>query len=602
MILSAFLARHRWSFAAALLVAGVYATSLSILPKHVFWVLDEGAKFFELESCSLSWQDRITYRIPFAGQRLLPDNEFLPDFGVYPAPRTVNGKLYLEFDSPFAFPLLTAPLYHAFGTVGLYILPVASGWLIALLSGLMASRFDPLLGPFAVLLVGLGTPVWFYSMLFWEHTLATLLGLIAVGLLVRAPRRVESLALLVPVIVLACIFRIEVAVLGPALVVAWVVVGVNAMRRPAAATNDAGDGRLQPPSGRWLLILLSLGSTAAVAAVLNVFLIARHRRTIRFLPYLIDQDFTAGMVNVPKALAAVFIHSEKLGPSTSVAWSTEAIVAVLLTLVAPLIGSARARAVMVVAAASLMLTCCMSLIITGEPYRALHGLFPVAPFLIVWPLALRHMWRRRNASLLALGTTSWVYLLLGFVALELTYIHSGVMVVGMEWGQRYLLTAYPMLTVLALVGIRALATSSAPAGLRTASVTLFALLAAAGVCLELRGQRMLYGTRSLMAQWDQAMRSEGPVVTTIPWLAPTVADLFVTHDMFFARPPAVARWVELARQHGIAGFTLAEEEPLTDEELGVLGVPWLHRAPEGTRTVTGGLHLTRFQIDPVPSQ
>jgi len=596
-----FIAPYRWTVAAALLVAVVYGISLSIMPKHVFWVLDEGAKFFELEACRLSWKDGLTYRIPFAGQRLLPGNEFLPDFGVFPEPRTVNGKLYLEFESPFALPLLTAPLYHAFGAVGLYILPVVSGWLIALLSGVMASWFAPRLGPPAVLLVGLGTPVWFYSMLFWEHTLATLLGMIAVGLLVRAPRRIESVAATVPVLLLASIFRIEVAILGAALVAAWVVVAVNGWRRPAAEANGAVDGRRRRPAGRWSLVLLSLGSTVALAAVLNLFLIARHRRVIHILPYLINQDLS-GIANVPQAMVEVFIHSEKLGPPAGVAWSTMAIIAVLLALVAPLIRSVRAQTVMVVAASSLMLTCSMALIVTGEPYRALHGLFPVAPFLIVWSLALRHTWRQPNTSLLALGTATWVYLLLAFVALELTYIHHGLLSVGMEWGQRYLLTAYPMLTVLALVGIRALRASSRSAWLRTVSVTLFALLAAAGVCLEVRGQVMLYGTRSLMAQWDQAMRSEGPILTTIPWLAPTVADLFLTHEMFFTRPPGVARWVELARQHGIAAFTLAEEEPLTDEELGVLGVPWLHRASEGTRTVTGGLHLTRFRIDPVAAQ
>lgn len=599
--MSAFLARHRWTFAAAALLAVVYGTWLSILPRNVFWVIDEGAKFFEIEACSLSWTGKLTYRIPFAGQRLLPGYEFLPDFGVFPDPRTVNGKLYLQFESPLAFPLLTAPLFHAFGVVGLYILPIVSGWLIALLTGLMASSFHPLLGPFAVVLVGFGTPVWFYSMLFWEHTLATLLGLSAVGLLVCAPRRVESIAATVPLILLASMFRIEVAALAPALVVAWVVVGVNARWRPAAEPNDAAHG--QPPSrgGRWRLLLLSLVSTVAVCAFLNVLLIARHRSLLRVLPERIEGG-VSGIANVPQAMLEVFIRSRNLDPQMGVAWSTMATAAVLLALVAPLIRSARAQAVMAFAAASIMLTCSVSLIVIAEPYRALHGLFPVAPFLIVWPFGLRNAWRQRNAPLLALGTAAWAYLLLGLVGLEVTYIWHGQLGVGMEWGQRYLLTAYPMLTVLALVGVRALATSSAPAGLRAASVTLVAVLAAAAICLELRGQWMLYSTRSLLTQWDQAMRSEDrPILTTVPWLAPTVAELFLTHDMFFTRPPGVAHWVEVAREHGITRFTLAEEEALTDEALGVIGVPWLHRVSEGTRTVTGGLHLTRFEIDPIPS-
>jgi hypothetical protein len=253
---------------------------------------------------------------------------------------------------------------------------------------------------------------------------------------------------------------------------------------------------------------------------------------------------------------------------------------------------------MIVAALSMMLVCSASLVFTGEPYRELHGLFPVAPLAIVWPLALRHTWRQRDAPLLLLGTATWVYLLFAFAALSLTYIHQGLLDVGMQWGQRYLLTAYPMLVILSLVALRALWASSRPGRLRAAFVTLVALLVAAGVGLEVRGLRMLYGTRGLMAQWDQAMRSEGPIVTTVWWIVPAVADLFLTHEMFFTWQPGVAHWVEVARRHGVTGFTLAHTEPVTEEQL---GTPGIHRV-SGPRMITGGLLLTRFQIDPVPGQ
>jgi hypothetical protein len=69
---STFLA-HRWTVAAAVLVAVVYGVSLSILPKHVFWMPDEGAKLFELEAAVvLGARDDVPP--PFAGQRLIPGN------------------------------------------------------------------------------------------------------------------------------------------------------------------------------------------------------------------------------------------------------------------------------------------------------------------------------------------------------------------------------------------------------------------------------------------------------------------------------------------------------------------------------------------------
>jgi hypothetical protein len=61
--------------------------------------------------------------------------------------------------------------------------------LVAVLGGVLAAWFSPRLAPWAVLLVGLATPVWFYSVVFWEHTLASLVALLAVCVLVRAPHR-----------------------------------------------------------------------------------------------------------------------------------------------------------------------------------------------------------------------------------------------------------------------------------------------------------------------------------------------------------------------------------------------------------------------------
>jgi hypothetical protein len=593
--LSTFIARHRWTFAAALLVAVAYAISLSIMPKHVFWMPDEGAKLFELEACGLSWKEGVTYRIPFAGQRLMPMNDYLPGFDVFPEPKTApDGSLYLQFDTPVAFPFLTAPFFHAFGPPGLYIIPVVCGWLVAFLSGFLASWFAPGLGPLAVLLVGLATPVWFYSVLFWEHTLATLLGLIAVGLFVRAPQRLESLAATVPLLLAASILRTEMAMLGAAFVVAWIVVLING---PSGYTSVTTTVRTWLSGGRWR-ILAMLGLTIALVLLLNLTLTSRHRAMIRFLPESIDQAF-GGIMHAPKALFEVFLNSQHLGPRVGILWRVAGGVAVLLALTGPLIRSATLQLLAIVAASSLMLACAAALILTGEPYRGLHGLFPVAPFLIFWAFALRHAWRRRDAPLLALGTATWVYLLLTFGALALTYIHKGLLDVGMQWGQRYMLTAYPMLTILTLIGLRALRSSTRPGPLRSAAVTLVALLVVSGVGLELRGMRMLHGTKSLVAGWDRAMRAEGPILTSVWWIVPTVANLSLTHDMFFTWPQGVAGWVDVARQHGLTGFTLAHTEPVTDELLGIAGI---HREAEGTRTIPGGLLLTRFRIDPVPGQ
>jgi hypothetical protein len=596
---STVLARHGWTVAAALLVAVVYGVSLSIMPKHVFWMPDEGAKLFELEAISLSWTNGVTYRLPFAGQRLIPGNDFLPGFDVFPDPITVSdGRMYLGFDNPIVFPLMTAPFFHTFGPVGLYILPVVSGWLVAVLSGVLATWFSSRLAPSAVLLVGLATPVWFYSVVFWEHTLASLFALLAVCVLVRAPHRIESIAATIPAMLVASMLRAEMPALAVALVVAWVVVVANAWRQPGTSSNDPTVLRLRRLLGDWRLLLLWLVAAVGLGALFRSSLTGRHHALIGVLPERLEQAFW-GLPNIPQGLFEVFINSQNLGPAVTMGWRVTAAAAVLLALVAPLIRSRRARAAAVVAALAMILPCSVSLILTGEPYRGLHGLYPVAPFVILWPLALRGAWRRHDARVLALGTATGAYLLLCFGALALTYIHQGQLDVGMQWGQRYLLTAYPMLVVLSLLALRALLRSLPSTWPRAVVAGLFALLVAAGIGLEARGLRMLHGTRSIIANWDEAMRAEGPIVTTVWWIVPAVADLFLTHEMFFTWQPGVAHWVERARQQGVTSFTLAHTEPISDE---ALNAPGLQRDPDGTRMIAGGLLLTRFRIEPVPGQ
>jgi hypothetical protein len=584
------LARHRWSIAASLLVALVYVASLAPMPKHVFWMPDEGAKLFELAACSLSWQEGVAYRIPFASQRLLPGNDFLPGFDVFPEPKIAQGRLYLGFDNPVLFPLLTAPFFAAFGPVGLYIIPLVCGWAVALLSGALASLFVPRLAPATVLLVGLGTPVWFYSVLFWEHTLATLFALLAVYLLVRFPHRLESVVAAVPPMLLASMLRAEMPALGAGLGLAWVVVIANRWNLAPSADQPR---RL----GGWRLLVVSLAATVALAVFLDLSLTGRHKALVRAVPERLAQAFS-GLGNIPLGLVEVFINSQNLGPVVGLGWLTAAVVAVLLPVAAAGMRPGLTRTWMCLTGLSLMLGCTASLIITGEPYRGLHGLFPVAPFVILWPLALRGAWRRHDARILTLGTATAAYLAGCFVALAITYMHQGQLDVGMQWGQRYLLTAYPMLTVLSLVGLQSLWRSLPRAWARTTLAGLFTLLAVAAVGLEVRGVRMLHGTRGIMAKWDAAMRAEGVVVTTVWWIVPGVADLFLTHDMFFTWKTGLAHWVERAREQGVTSFTLAHTEPMSDQQLNLTGVT---RLPDGARMIVGGLLLTRFRIDPLPA-
>jgi hypothetical protein len=162
-------------------IALVYAVTLSVMPRDGFWIVDEGCRFIQTEGIIRNGYHDLS--VPWPGQSLDPDLTFNP----LPAPFGFvhDGKILSVFSYPFA--LVSTFPYRLFGTAGLYLLPLLGGlltlpavWLLA--RRLTTSRLAP---PLAMLLVALCTPLWFYSVTFWEHVPALFLTTWAVVLWCR---------------------------------------------------------------------------------------------------------------------------------------------------------------------------------------------------------------------------------------------------------------------------------------------------------------------------------------------------------------------------------------------------------------------------------
>ena len=166
---------RRRALMALALVAIVYGLVLAQLPAHVFWSPDEGGKVLQL--LNLRWQGGLAYDLPYPGRSLDRDLDFLPHMMVL----VDDGTIYSWW--PIWFPLLSWPGHALLGTGGLYLLPLAAGLLVSWLAYLLLRRYEPAWAPLAIPLVGLGTPIFFYSLTFWEHTAAIALGLAGLLLL-----------------------------------------------------------------------------------------------------------------------------------------------------------------------------------------------------------------------------------------------------------------------------------------------------------------------------------------------------------------------------------------------------------------------------------
>ncbi|HEM60724.1 MAG TPA: hypothetical protein ENO24_00370, partial [Chloroflexi bacterium] len=158
--------------------------ALVALPQKAFFSSDEGLKFIQVQNIlRKGWSD-LTLQYP--GRDVDPDLNYVPINN--PPPLIREGHVYAVY--PVAFPTLTAPLFSMFGYAGLYLIPIASGLLTIAVTGRLAriANLEPLA---PAILLGLGTPLLFYSLLFWDHTLGALLstlGLLLVAEHLRAPR------------------------------------------------------------------------------------------------------------------------------------------------------------------------------------------------------------------------------------------------------------------------------------------------------------------------------------------------------------------------------------------------------------------------------
>src|SRR5579862_3445041 len=464
---------HGWMILCALGVLATYAVTLSVLPRDVFWMPDPGAKYLEL--AAVRWAGGVRYDVPFPSRRIDPHFAFLPLPGIFPHPSFADdGSMRLQFEAPVLFPLISRVPYAWFGITGLYLLPLLSGWCCAIVTGGMMRRLYPRWAPFTVLLVGLATPLWFYSVNFWEHTVACLLALLAVYIAIASPRPRLAAALGMLVFVTAALsLRIEMLAFALALFSGWTT-ALLAARPRRAAVRPAPTIVAAP----WIVNLLLVACVVGLLAVLDVSLTVRHRA---FLAAAATRT-AAGLssfLGLPGSLAEVFVHSSvSEGAVLMPVFPALGLVAMAACCAAAFMKSPRVEAALLIPGCAVVLGLSLYLLCTVQPYRSLHGVFPIAPFLVVWPYALREAWRRRDHAMLTVTNVGLFGLLTGFAAIAVWYVSNGRLTVGLEWGQRYLFVVYPLLTIAALAGLRIhqASDSERPAWLRRAFIFLVAAM------------------------------------------------------------------------------------------------------------------------------
>lgn len=134
------------------------------MPKPAFWGLDNGIKYQGSRAFAETGKIALTYD----GVDFDAKGGFRPIAA--PFSEMHNGKQIPTF--PPLFMLIGGIFYLVMGRWGPFLLPLIGGWLTLLASWLLWQRQrGDRDGRFFLLIVGLGTPILFYSLELWEHSL-----------------------------------------------------------------------------------------------------------------------------------------------------------------------------------------------------------------------------------------------------------------------------------------------------------------------------------------------------------------------------------------------------------------------------------------------
>jgi len=544
----------------------VYLTLFILSPRGTFYSPDSGGKYMQM----IGYQRAggLQCELIYPGQSSDPEYHFYGSHAgqeaintIYPY-RMESGKIGTGW-TPW-FSLLSLPFYQVFGFVGLYVLPWIAGLALIGLAAVLAERLRPGIGPLVAVLVGLGSPVLFYSLCFWEHTLAVALALAAFLPFVRADSgeaapsiRPWQWVLSGTLMLVACVLRRELIIFLGAAVLVW---GCLFSRRRRAL----------------LLVFLPLLILGVGGGLLLYLFPASFQwlfpsgiENLEWVQQLGSLDLWRNLIihTIHLLLVNDFTH---LLPPAVLAPGLLGMAVCLGSLVVP----RSWRRGMVLMGAALLSIPAAWLVMTHLRYRALNSLVMPAPLLVLallpasGPSARVRRWLGGTIALF-LGT---IYLLLAA---------AGTRNGGIEWGSRYALVAIVLLMVLAVVAVRDLWASPIPSRRsRWMAGVLFIWLALLGVGSAARGVQELWRTRCDLLQLQTTLEHSGnPIVTDSWWVGASLTPFAIQHKIYtLSKAHPIQEWVKtVGPKHSKITYVGAVRLP---EPTVASGVPWRQQDSE----------------------
>lgn len=499
----------RWSFAdkdlfLIALIAFVLYLSLSIVkPERIFWSLDEGGKWIYLENVLRTGDPGAPLAYP--GRWL--DSQ-LENVALHFYQKEAN-EIYSWW--PVGFPLLTLPFYRLFGWPGLYLLPALAGATVAYLSGKITrevTQQSRLFGVAATVTVALATPVFFYSTMFWEHTLAVacLIGFVYLLLQFKKKQNWWTIFLAGVLASLSVFFRTETGLLVAGIGLA-VLVFLPLRKIPVLAAGTLLTTASWMMVNYWLMGGLFGPNTASIQNLTQFIGVESVGK--KFIPYVLFNAPTVAAFSLGKNLLII-------GTVFSV-----------LAFVAGLWREARWLSSLFLV---VVIAVCAYVLFQPALYRSVHG------FVLICPLVIVSSWVYGTQ---AWKTHTWVWLIFtaGILVYAVGYyLQAWVAAGGLQWGPRYMLGLYPLMIIAIMAGIWDI--HKTMGGITRSFISIVAVLAIlVAFGYQVRGYWTMNLTMQLYRQSAQGIGKLGDKIIHTPctWLSMVIPDLYWQGNIFANR-------------------------------------------------------------------
>lgn len=519
-----------------LAVGCIYVAGALWMPERGFWIYDTALKFIQVRSLA-EYGD---FALAWAGRSLDPRLEFGP---IQAGGFALVGDDVHSAYSP-VFPLLSAPFYHWFGARGLNALPLF-GALLTLqavwrLGGFVASTRASAshAGTAAVLAVAFATPLWFYSLTFWEHVPAVGLSCWSVWACIRYMQEPDCrrAAFVGALAAVPIYFRPENYLFA---VVVLAFAGWSARRRysEVLVLGASCVAALLPlwAFHIWMFghpLGLHIANQGWADATFADYLTERAQVVVRLLINLHGNQFWSLAAAIPFYLALVMARRIR---GHSLQW------------VLPIAAWAGVASGVVILFGHLTSPRPMNWLMLS------NGLFSASPLLI---LAFINS-DEHVAAEVKLVRRTLLGISVAFSVLYALFIPE-VNSKGIHWGCRFLLCVYPLLAVLAAGSVVEWWGRIRPGRISLASVTVLVLMS---VGFQLYSLALLHDRKEFTAAVNDRVRaSNADIIVTDLWFVPVqLVDVFFEKPVFFVSNDKRSTILERAEASGAQSALIVSE-------------------------------------------